>query len=259
MISTQIFYYFFVLGISKLPVLCMFRLFYVVLRVLEGMLLWYWKNFFISMVIFLFISVFWVRDMWRESVFRGYFFLLNILNIKFIMICFIFSEVLLFFSFFWTGLNILLNNEFLLGFEWPPIFIFFIQVFRIPLLNTLLLVISRVLLTRFHEIVLIGKLNLKYLLVRIFLGVYFFILQNVEYKIARFSMPDNILGSSFFVFTGFHGGHVFLGGVFLFWIFVFFKNISFFRLVAAEMRIWYWHFVDVVWLFLFSIFYWWGA
>jgi len=181
-----------------------------------------WYNFFFSIFIFLLLVMCWIRDLWRERVFSGEFFLKNTKFIKLIIILFIFSEVMLFFSFFWAVLNSIYNNDLFLGYEWPSVGLVFFSVFKLPLLNTILLVVSRVYLTFFHEKLFIGELWKLYLDITIFLGGYFFFLQAVEYLTSFFSLRERVQGRCFFIFTGFHGAHVFFWGSFFVFAFSFF-------------------------------------
>jgi len=93
------------------------------------------------------------------------------------------------------------------------------------------------------------------------LGILFSVLQGFEYIEAPFSISDSTFGSTFFIATGFHGIHVLIGSTFLLISIIRFKNIinTSRHIVGFECAAWYWHFVDVVWLFLYSILYWWGA
>jgi len=114
-----------------------------------------------------------------------------------------------------------------------------------------------------HNAIVLGDRNsaLTSLSLTIFLGAVFTFLQGIEYYEANFSMSDGIYGSVFFLATGFHGFHVLIGSTFLF--------VCLFRLFSHhfttqhhfgfEAAAWYWHFVDVVWLFLFVSIYWWGG
>jgi cytochrome c oxidase subunit 3 len=97
--------------------------------------------------------------------------------------------------------------------------------------------------------------------VTILLGVYFLVMQWLEYNEAQFSIADGVYGSTFFLATGFHGMHVCVGTIFLFYVFI---NLISAKLTWAhhfsfEAAAWYWHFVDVVWLILFLSIYWWGG
>lgn len=92
------------------------------------------------------------------------------------------------------------------------------------------------------------------------LGAYFSFLQLYEYISSPFSISDSVYGRTFFVTTGFHGIHVLIGTIFLIHAFTRMKNLHFSKNhhLGIELSIWYWHFVDVVWLFLYITIYWWG-
>jgi len=153
------------------------------------------------------------------------------------MLMFIFSEVLLFFSFFWGGLNAIINGELLLGYEVPSVGILGFKFYGLPFLNTLLLLVSRALLTVFHLFLFSGIFNKIYFLIRIVLGIYFFLLQTLEYKSAYFSLGEGSYGRAFFLFTGFHGAHVFIGARFLRYLLSVSKNFFLQSLVRLEIGI----------------------
>lgn len=92
------------------------------------------------------------------------------------------------------------------------------------------------------------------------LGIYFTILQGLEYWQATFSIRDSSYGSTFFIATGFHGIHVLVGTTFLIicWYRTLNKHNNIEHIIGFEIAAWYWHFVDVVWLFLYISIYWWG-
>jgi len=95
------------------------------------------------------------------------------------------------------------------------------------------------------------------LVVTVRLGVYFTVLQAMEYVMSSFSMADRVYGSTFFVATGFHGLHVIIGTTFI--AVILYRHILFHFTAGHhfgfEASAWYWHFVDVVWLFLFLCIY----
>jgi len=95
----------------------------------------------------------------------------------------------------------------------------------------------------------------------IFLGVLFTSIQLYEYSSAAFSINDGIYASVFYILTGFHGFHVLVGTIFLFVCYLrnWARHFTHTRHIGFEMAIWYWHFVDVVWIFLFVFVYIWGA
>ena len=141
--------------------------------------------------------------------------------------------------------------------------IFFIWIKRhIPLLNTVILLSSGASLTWAHHAILINKISQRKIALgrTSILGLYFTILQGFEYLEAPFSLNDSVYGSCFFVATGFHGLHVIIGTTFL--IICFFRllklHFSLYHHFGFEARAWYWHFVDVIWLLLYSSIYLWG-
>lgn len=170
---------------------------------------------------------------------------------------------IVFFSFFWAFFHRRLSPSPELGRIWPPVGIQPFNPFNIPLLNTAILLASGATVTWAHHRLIHSEHSeaIFRLLVTISLGVYFTALQAFEYIEASFSIADSVYGSTFFVATGFHGLHVLIGTTFLL--------VCFFRLAKAhfspdhhfgfEAAAWYWHFVDVVWLFLYISIYWWGG
>ena len=204
----------------------------------------------------------WWRDVRREATLQGHHREIVELGIRWGIILFIISEVIFFFSFFWAYFHRRLSPTIELGFIWPPILIKSFNPFTVPLLNTTILLTSGLSVTWAHHRLLKGELNTtrQALILTILLGVYFRIVQGYEYIEARFSISDSCYGSCFFVATGFHGLHVLIGRVFLL--------VSWWRLIKGAMSskhhfgfeaaAWYWHFVDVVWIFLFISIYWWG-
>ena len=180
------------------------------------------------------------------------------------VILFILSEVLFFFSFFWGYFHNCWSSQSELGFFWPP-FKFegiVIDPFSIPLLNTVVLLSSGARVTWCHQSMLDSdqeKSSIR-LILTCLLGVYFLYLQGKEYICSFFSLNSNVYGSIFFLLTGFHGFHVTIGTVLLIcclW------RLGSIRLsknqhVGFEASAWYWHFVDVVWLFLYLLIYWYG-
>jgi cytochrome c oxidase subunit 3 len=149
------------------------------------------------------------------------------------------------------------------GAIWPPIGILTFNPFRVPLLNTIILLSSGISITwSHHRIIQNEYLNiLKSLFITISLGIYFTVLQGIEYFEATFRIADSIFGASFFITTGFHGIHVIVGTSFLLVCFLRAFKGAFrkYHHLGFEAASWYWHFVDVVWLFLFVIIYWWGG
>nr|YP_006665901.1 cytochrome c oxidase subunit III [Mengenilla moldrzyki]AFC35464.1 cytochrome c oxidase subunit III [Mengenilla moldrzyki] len=217
---------------------------------------------FSSMILFL-ISILWWRDIIRESSFMGNHTFKIYIMLKWSMILFIISEVFFFISFFWNFFNnsIIPNYEFM-NF-WPPKSILPFNFLEIPLLNTIILLTSGIFITWSHY-ALINKNHFNMIIsltMTVILGMYFTMLQIFEYFQAKFNFFDSIYGSSFFIATGFHGVHVIIGSLFLLSTlirqsFFFMSSSHHFNFEAAS---WYWHFVDVIWLFLYLSIYWWGS
>ena len=138
-----------------------------------------------------------------------------------------------------------------------------INAFSVPLLNTIILLSSGITVTLAHHSLLKGKHVKTFisLILTIILGIYFTFLQATEYYIASFNISDRIYGTTFFVTTGFHGAHVIIGSLFLLICLIRLKNTQFSSThhFGFEAAAWYWHFVDVVWICLFIIIYWWGS
>ena len=127
-------------------------------------------------------------------------------------------------------------------------------------MNTVVLLSSGVSVTWAHHSLLcgLGRGSVVGLVVTVLLGFYFTFLQAMEYLECSFSLSDGVYGTTFFVATGFHGLHVIIGSLFL--------GVCLYRCLLVhfssahhlgfEAAAWYWHFVDVVWLFLFVSIYW---
>lgn len=205
----------------------------------------------------------WWRDVSREASYQGHhpFEVEN--NMRLGIILFITSEVLFFVSFFWAFFHSRLAPAIEVGILWPPKNISAFNPFQIPLLNTIILLSSGVSVTwAHHRLIENNHSQTKQgLIITVILGVYFRILQAYEYLEAPFSFADSVYGSTFYIATGFHGLHVIIGTTFL--------GVCLIRLTknhfssshhfGFEAAAWYWHFVDVVWLFLFVTIYWWGS
>lgn len=204
----------------------------------------------------------WWRDVFRESSIEGCHPFETIKGIKLGIIFFIASEVLFFFSFFWAFFQSRVSPTPELGAIWPPQGIKIFNPLNIPLINTIILLSSGASITWAHHCLIKRdyKKRTKGIIITVFLGVYFTALQGIEYWQAPFSLWDSVCGSTFFVATGFHGLHVIIGTIFLIirtnqLIKIKYRRDHIIRLEAAA---WYWHFVDVVWLFLYITIYWWG-
>ena len=133
------------------------------------------------------------------------------------MMLFILSEVMFFFGFFWAFFHSRLAPTPELGCVWPPVGIFPLNAFAVPLLNTAVLLASGVTVTWAHHAMIEGSRDeaLRGLLYTVILGAYFTYLQANEYYEAPFRISDGVYGTTFFVSTGFHGAHVLIGTTFL--------------------------------------------
>lgn len=208
------------------------------------------------------IIIQWWRDVVREGTYQGLHTSMVGLGLRWGIILFITSEVLFFFSFFWAFFHRSLAPTVEIGRSWPPIGIQPFNPFQIPLLNTAILLRSGVTVTWAHHAIMEANYTQgkQALIATVVLGLYFTALQALEYYEAPFSIADSIYGTTFFIATGFHGLHVIIGTIFLIVCLVrhslyhFSKSHHF----GFEAAAWYWHFVDVVWLFLFISIYWWG-
>jgi len=223
-----------------------------------GFFLFSWGLFMILAIMF-----FWWRDVIREGTFEGQHTLKVQKGLKMGMILFITSEVMFFFAFFWAFFHSSFNPSIFIGGVWPPVFLTILNPWKIPLLNTILLLTSGATLTLSHHSIVWGHKNIafKSLLLTIFLAIFFTGLQVAEYLSSPFSISSSVYGSCFFMLTGFHGFHVLIGTLFLVVCLLRLYRNHFTKEhhLGFEAAAWYWHFVDVVWLFLFISIYWWGS
>lgn len=205
----------------------------------------------------------WWRDIIREGTFQGLHTSRVQTGLQWGIILFIVSEVLFFFSFFWAFFHRRLRPAVETGAIWPPKGIVPFNPFEIPLLNTIILLTSGATVTWAHHSLIEGehKEALKRLWLTVRLGIYFTALQGLEFLEASFTIADSVYSSTFFVATGFHGLHVIIGTLFLLVCSIRIGRAQFSSKhhFGFEAAAWYWHFVDVVWLFLFVTIYWWGG
>lgn len=217
---------------------------------------------FLGLIISILVTFQWWRDIIRERTFQGIH-TIEVTNlIKLGILLFITSEILFFFSFFWAFFHISLAPNIEIGIIWPPKNLIVFNPYNIPLLNTIILLSSGISITWSHYRLIYKnyKESILSLNLTIFLGIYFSFLQFIEYKESYFTIADSSFGTTFFVITGFHGIHVLIGTIFILIIIIRLLNKQFSpnHHFGFEARAWYWHFVDVIWLFVFISLYWWN-
>jgi len=225
----------------------------------------------------------WWRDVIKESVVNHDHTPVVKLGLRYGMILFIASEVMFFVAWFWAYFDAALYpdaavtyaRDAVLGGQWPPVpsadtnipglgwFAHTFNPWGLPLVNTLILLTSGTTVTWAHHSLLEGdrKGLIWGLVCTVVLGILFTTCQAYEYAHAGFGFSHHIYGSTFFMATGFHGFHVIVGTIFL--------TVCLIRAIRGSFTVkhhfgfeaaaWYWHFVDVVWLFLFTCIYVWGA
>jgi len=168
-----------------------------------------------------------------------------------------------FFGFFWAFFHCAVSPAISIGGIWPPYAIKPFDPFSIPLVNTCLLLLSGVTITYTHHAIIKHKFYKTYVgfVETIFYAILFTLLQLKEYYDAPFAISDGIFGSVFYLITGLHGAHVIIGTIFIAVCFIrFLKGHFRFRSnIAFDFSVWYWHFVDAVWLFVFLFVYIWGS
>jgi cytochrome c oxidase subunit III len=213
----------------------------------------------------------WWSDVVREAEHGGYHTRVVQISHRYGMILFIASEVMFFVAWFWAYFNVALFPDEMrdfartafIGGVWPPHDIKTFDPWHLPLLNTLILLTSGTTVTWAHHSLLENdRKGLVWgLVLTVLLGMTFTAVQAYEYAHAAFHYSGNIYGATFFMATGFHGAHVIIGTIFLI--------VCLARALAGQFKptqhlgfefaAWYWHFVDVVWLFLFACIYVWGS
>ena len=185
------------------------------------------------------------------------------LGFRYGMVLFLLSEVLFFGVFFAAYFNAGLAPNAFIGNVWPPHGMKTFDPGGLPFLNTLILLLSGTTVTWAHENLLNKRMKeaAKMTAITVGLGALFTVFQACEYAHAPFEIGDNIYSSIFFIATGFHGVHVIIGTIFLGVCYVRIQSGHFTTKdhFGFEAAAWYWHFVDVVWLFLFVSVYCWGC
>lgn len=205
----------------------------------------------------------WFRDIISEGTYLGNHTLAVQRGLNMGVALFITSEALLFLAIFWAYFHSALSPTVELGAQWPPKGIEAVNPFELPLINTVLLLSSGFTVTYAHHSLIEAdrKGTLYGLIITIILAIIFTLFQFVEYSVSLFNISDGVFGSCFYLGTGFHGLHVIVGTIFL--------SVGLWRALAyhstenhhlgLESGILYWHFVDVIWIFLFISIYYWGS
>jgi len=219
-----------------------------------------WKYGFLMVLFTMFC---WWRDIIREGTIEGQHTQSVQNGLRFGVILFIVSEIMFFVAFFWAFFHSSFNPSITIGGVWPPMFLVILDPWKVPFLNTIILIVSGYAVTWAHNAIIYGDKQeaILSLQITIFLAIFFTMFQVLEYLTAPFSISDGIYGSTFYMATGFHGFHVFIGTCFLSVCLVrlFLDHFTRTHHFGFEAAAWYWHFVDVVWIFLFISIYWWGS
>jgi cytochrome c oxidase subunit 3 len=191
------------------------------------------------------------------------------IGLRYGMVLFIISEIMFFSAWFWTFFKHAMypmptiEGVTVTPGVWPPAGIETFDPWHLPLINTLVLLCSGCAATWAHHALVEenDRQHFKWgLWLAVGLGILFTIFQAYEYAHSAFGFAGNIYGASFFMATGFHGAHVIIGTIFLIVCLAraYAGHFTPTHHVGFEAAAWYWHFVDVVWLFLFASIYIWG-
>jgi len=218
---------------------------------------------FLALITLISSMSFWFRDVISEATYLGNHTLAVQRGLNMGVALFIVSEALFFLAIFWAFFHSALSPTIEMGAHWPPMGIDAVNPFELPLLNTVILLSSGVTVTYAHHSLIQGNRSgaLYGLVFTVVLAMIFTAFQGIEYSVSSFTISDGTFGSCFYFGTGFHGLHVIIGTAFI--------SVGLWRVLAyhstdnhhlgLESSILYWHFVDVVWLFLFISIYYWGS
>ena len=220
------------------------------------------ENILINIFLLFLIAFQWFRDITRESL-KGDHTLIVRKGLTIGYILFLVSEVMLFISFFWAFFHSSLAPSIELSLIWPPLGIQEVNPWGIPLLGSIILLSSGFIVTLSHHSLILGNKYdaILYLFFTVLLGFFFVFLQFTEYSYGEFTVADSVFGSVFYLTTGLHAIHVIIGSFFLA-IQLIRLSLDHFTIdhhLGYEFAIFYWHLVDIVWLFVFLSYYWWSS
>jgi cytochrome c oxidase subunit 3 len=219
--------------------------------------------YIISLILLVFSMFSWFFDIITEATFLGNHTLAVQKGLNLGVMMFIVSEALFFMAIFWAFFHSSIAPTVELGAQWPPMGIEPINSLELPLLNTIILLSSGATITYSHHSLIQGnRFGALYgAIATVILALIFTFFQYIEYSVSSFTISDAIFGSCFFFGTGFHGLHVIVGCIFLFLglLRTIDHHLTDNHHLGYEAAILYWHFVDIVWLFLYISVYYWGA
>nr|YP_009402836.1 cytochrome c oxidase subunit 3 [Compsopogon caeruleus]ARX96193.1 cytochrome c oxidase subunit 3 [Compsopogon caeruleus] len=205
-------------------------------------------NYFLLFGFFMLCNVFfmWWKDIVRESTYEGHHTSVVQQGLRYGVILFIISELFFFVAFFWAFFHNSVSPNIELGSIWPPKGITPFNPWKVPFLNTIILLLSACSITWAHHAVVYGmrRQSIYSFFITIFLAILFTVFQGLEYTEAAFCFSDGTYGCTFYMTTGFHGFHVIVGTIFL--------TICAIRLInyhltkqhhfGMEAAIWYWRY-----------------
>ena len=227
--------------------------------------------FFIGLAGVLYTMYAWWSDVIKESTTTDAHTPVVQMHHRYGMMLFIASEVMFFVAWFWAYFDGFFRHADVEQYarlaatsvNWPPTGVELFDPFHLPLFNTLILLTSGTTVTWAHHALLQGdRKGLRWgLVLTVLLGALFSFVQVTEYREAGVAFAENMYGATFFMATGFHGFHVAIGTVFLLICLIRAERgqLTPEKHLGFEFAAWYWHFVDVVWLFLFASIYVWGS
>lgn len=236
------------------PILTSLSVFNVVIGAVSG-----FGYIMVGLMILVITIIGWLMDRWVESGRIGVNTNGVIKELGFGVLLIIISEVILFFAMFWFLVYLSFEGSVSLGYEWPGQVVGHLDVISVPLLIRAILVRSGVRLTWAHRRIMSDNLLGYYVgyLITIVLGIIFLLTQWGEYSLIVASLGNGVVTRIFYILTFFHGSHVIVGVIINVLSLVLSVGLRLpIRFWGVEVSMWYWHFVDVVWLFLLVLLYW---